>query len=101
MSIRKAHLVGIKEDETQLDIEELDFLSELEEEWKIEWRGMPEFSQEDLTPWKSIMVHFEGLSDLREFSELIGQKLTPKTRSVWFPEAEIGRYANKRYINES
>lgn len=69
--------------------------------WKKEWVGMPEFIQEDLTPWKQIIVSFEDYGDIQSFSKLIGQKLTSDTRSIWFPEAEIGRYKNKRYIDES
>ena len=73
---------------------------EMEEAWKQEWHGMPEFRQEDLTPWKSVIVHFSSPGDMAAFAELIGQKLTPNTRSVWHPAAEIGHYANKRYIDE-
>ena len=66
-----------------------------------EWKGMPEFSQEDLQSWKSIIVHFENRQDMEAFSKLINQKLTYNTRSVWYPQAEIGHYSNKRYIDES
>jgi hypothetical protein len=62
-----------------------------------EWKGMPEFNQKDLTSWKSIIVHFERYEDLVEFSKAIGQKLTVNTRSIWFPQAEIGHMMNKRY----
>ena len=73
----------------------------IEEAWKKEWRGMPEFSQEDLTAWKSITVHFESVADMAAFSHLIQQPMTPNTRSIWFPEAEIGHMVNKRYADES
>lgn len=66
-----------------------------------EWEGMPEFVQEDLAPWKSVIVHFENRADMDAFAALIGQRLTEKTQSVWYPEAEIGRYINKRYVCES
>lgn len=69
--------------------------------WKEEWKDMPEFVQEDLTSWKSIIVHFESDEDMKLFATLIGKKLTYKTRSIWYPEAEIGRYADKLFINES
>lgn len=67
--------------------------------WHSEWRGMPEFVQEDLGPFKSVIVHFESRADLDAFSKLVGQKLTENTRSIWYPAAEIGRYANKRYAD--
>ena len=73
---------------------------DLEEPWRKLWKGMPEFVQEDLSAWKSLTINFASYGDLLEFAELLGQKLTPNTRSVWFPPAEIGRYANKRYADE-
>ena len=68
---------------------------------QAEWQGMPEFHQEDKTAWKSLTVNFSSMDDLQSFSELIGQSLTEKTRSIWYPQAEIERYADKRYIDES
>jgi len=69
--------------------------------WKKEWVGMPEFVHEDLTPIKQLIVSFATKEDFEEFSKLIGQKLTSRTQSIWYPEAEIGRTFNKIYINES
>jgi hypothetical protein len=66
-----------------------------------EWQGMPEFEQEDLTGVQAIHVHFKTRADVEAFAELIGQKLTDKTRAIWYPEAEIERYADKRYSDES
>lgn len=68
--------------------------------WHEHWKGMPEFVQEDLAPVKTIYVHFESKEDYQAFSELVGQRLTMNTRSIWYPEAEIGRTFNKRYIDE-
>lgn len=65
-----------------------------------EWTGMPEFTQDDQTSWKQLIVHFNTPEDLEAFAKLVGQTLTPKTRSIWFPEAEIGRLVTKRYVNE-
>lgn len=67
--------------------------------WRDEWKDMPEFVQEDLSPFKSLTVHFATLDDLKAFGKLIEQKITTDTRSIWFPPAEIGRYANKRYVD--
>jgi hypothetical protein len=68
--------------------------------WEEHWKGMPEFVQEDLAPVKTIYVHFESKEDYQAFSKLVGQSLTMNTRSIWYPEAEIGRTFNKRYIDE-
>jgi hypothetical protein len=50
-----------------------------------EWKGMPEFVQEKKEPFSKIIIRFDTEDDLIDFSELIGQKLTPKTKSIWHP----------------
>lgn len=50
-----------------------------------EWDGMPEFVQEKKEPFAKIIIRFDSEKDLKEFAELIDQKLTPKTKSIWFP----------------
>lgn len=76
------------------------FDKEEHDKWKEDWQNMPEFNQKDLAPWKSIVVHFENDKDLKEFAKLVGQNLTHKTRSIWYPEAEIGRMTDKLFVNE-
>jgi len=66
-----------------------------------EWVGMPEFDQKDKTSYQAIHVHFFDEEGVKAFAELIGQKLTPKTRSIWFPEAVIEHAADKQYGAES
>ena len=69
--------------------------------WKEEWVGMPEFVQEKQKPFATIIVRFETAEDLAEFSEMIKQKLTPKTKSIWHPQLVRGINAGKRYDDES
>jgi ParB-like chromosome segregation protein Spo0J len=64
------------------------------------WEGMPEYEHEDLGSVHRIAVHFATMEDYAEFQRLIGQSLTAKTRSIWFPEAEIRSVADKRYVTE-
>ena len=59
--------------------------------WQDEWQGMPEFIQEDLTPYKSLTVHFETQADVKAFEALIGQKLYPKNNWIWFPHKKIDK----------
>jgi hypothetical protein len=68
--------------------------------WTEHWQGMPGFEQKDLEPDKTILVHFKDEADRLAFSKLVGQKITTETRSIWYPAAEIGRYANKRFKTE-
>ena len=84
----------MEEKETQLE------LFNLPEWWEEHWQDMPEFNQKDLTPFKSIYVHFKSIDDIEAFSKLIGQKIFLTTQSIWYPEAEIGRTAGKVYTTK-
>lgn len=75
-------------------------LFDQDESWKSEWKGMPEFEQENLTSHRKIVVHFRNDEDVKKFSELIGQKITQKQPSLWFPEMPPRRYAHLRYVQE-
>ena len=67
--------------------------------WKKEWQGMPEFVQEDLTPYQSIWVHFTNKEDMDAFSKLVGQKITMKTRFMYYPKVEW-QLRTKKYVDE-
>jgi hypothetical protein len=54
-------------------------------EWQKEWTGMPEFVQEKDEPFAMLRVRFRTKEDLEDFAERIGQKLTPRTKSIWHP----------------
>ena len=62
-----------------------------------EWLDMPEFNQEDLTPVRQIIVSFKNDEDVQEFANLVGQKLTDKTKSIWYPKQEIDEVKDLRY----
>jgi hypothetical protein len=70
-------------------------------DFEKEWQGMPEFEQNDLSPMKSIKINFACLADIDAFSELIGQKITDKTRSIWYPKAKQQDDGNEVYKDES
>ena len=59
-----------------------------ENDWKQEWLNMPEFENQDCSPVKSIKVSFASEEDIQKFAELIGQTVTMKTRTVWYPKAK-------------
>lgn len=74
---------------------------EIEKKWEKDWDGMPEFSMKDLEPFQKIIVNFESKEDVIEFSKMLGQKLTYKTKSVWFKQSEYTEPKNYIYTNES
>jgi len=66
-----------------------------------EWVDMPEFVQEKKEPFAKIIIRFETQDDLHEFSKLINQKLTPKTKSIWHPFKSHWGAERKVWVNES
>lgn len=85
---------------TELEIDQLLAEAGMGNDPEAEWQGMPEFDQQDKTAFRTIHVHFKNSEDVKRFSELIGQKITEKTRFVWYPMGEIERYADKRYVSD-
>lgn len=69
--------------------------------WNKEWQNMPEFVQEEQKPYSQIIFRFRDEGDLWAFAQLIGQKLTKRTKSAWYPPIERGLNSNKRYVDES
>ncbi len=63
-----------------------------------EWEGMPEFVSEDQQSWSHVVVHFADEEALRKFAELVEQPMTERTRSLWYPRAEIVRITDKDYV---
>ena len=50
------------------------------------WQGMPDFNQPDGGPFRTIKVHCMDQAAVNAFAKLIGQKLTDKTKWVYYPE---------------
>jgi hypothetical protein len=95
-------LIGVKEPTAEEESPFLDLLPELEQstnkEWKKHWVGMPEFKQEENPAYKTIYVHFRNEEDYKEFSKLIDQSLTDKTKSIWHPKLDREANALRRWI---
>lgn len=70
------------------------------QEWRNEWKNMPEFIQEDKRSVRKIVVHFRNEEDVQAFARLINQTITPKQPSLWFPYKEPNVYSDKRYFDE-
>ena len=46
------------------------------------WKGMPEFSHQDLDPYASVLVHFANKDDMAAFAKLIGQRISGTQRKT-------------------
>jgi len=64
------------------------------------WEGMPEFKNEDKTAFKTIIMHFHTQEAVDAFATLVGQKITDKTKYLWYPDAEQKNHTDKEYVSE-
>jgi hypothetical protein len=67
----------------------------------IEWKGMPEFVQDDAQPVQKIVVNFASPEDVQTFARLVGYDLTPKSRSIWFPYRERVNRKALEYVDDN
>jgi len=67
---------------------------------KSEWVGMPEFKQNDIDSFSTIIFRIVDEESLKKLSELIGQPLTNKTKTVWFPRQGILPERTLFYVDE-
>jgi hypothetical protein len=79
---------------------QLSVFDNINQKWEKEWVGMPEFVQGKKEAHSQIIIRFENETDLQEFAKLIGQKLTKKTKSIWFPFKSHWGGIKKVWVNE-
>jgi hypothetical protein len=73
----------------------------VEDPLSTEWGGMPAFTQGDKTAFRSIVVHFKDQESVDLFAKKIKQKITERTRFVWFPDIEIERTHDRVWKGKS
>lgn len=66
-----------------------------------EWEGMPAFGGEDQSGIKQLIIHFKTMDDYFLFGVMINQKLSEKTKSIWYPEIERGSQTDHVYKEET
>lgn len=77
-------ITGFDEDEIERVLQSWDQIGENDPHSL--WRGMPEFGQDDLNAFRSLIVHFATAEDVKAFSDLIHQQFGEKAKYIWFPE---------------
>jgi hypothetical protein len=68
--------------------------------WASHWGGMPEYIQENLMPLQTVNVHFARPEDREAFAYFMGQAITDKTKSIWYPAVEMVPAKFKRWRND-
>jgi hypothetical protein len=88
-------VIQTKEVETKTALDE--FLGDdvNADDWREHWKEMPEFEQENKAPFKRLNVCFETEEDFINFRKLLGQSMTLKTKTIWYPP--LDREANSLY----
>lgn len=67
---------------------------------KEHWKGMPEFNQPNMKPVHQVLVGFANKEDMHKFSKVVGQSITAKTKSIWYPEVLETGALDKRWSKE-
>lgn len=67
--------------------------------WEPHWRGMPEFVQEDLGPWRTVEVCLKNETNLKEFLRVSGSKLY-HGKWMWWPEQGYNRWRDRPWGGE-
>jgi len=105
LEIGDLQLDGYDVTQTGFDLGEIENLflekEQGENDAEAEWTGMPEFNQQDKTAFRSFPIHFKNQEAVDQFAALINQKISDRTRYVWFPEIEIDRMADKEYVDDA
>ena len=65
-----------------------------------EWIGMPRYTNEDKSGVQKVVVHFKTFADVEEFARLVAQKITKKTKFIWFPRDEDEPPSHFKYLPE-
>jgi len=65
-----------------------------------EWKGMPEFNQQDKTSFRHIIVHFAKQEDVEKFFAKIEMSCTDETKSIWYPPQERMDTKNRLYSDD-
>jgi hypothetical protein len=69
---------------TDAEQAEITGIDELDPCADAEWEGMPAADNEDVA-LRHITIHFHSDADVTAFAELVRQKITPKTKYLWYP----------------
>jgi len=59
--------------------------------WTEHWQGMPEYKMQDITPIRSLQIHFKTQADVVAFQQATGLRITSETKSLWFPLPTFGK----------
>lgn len=65
-----------------------------------EWTGMPEYVRGTDGMHKQVILHFPDQAAVDAFSELIGQKIGPTTKYLWYPKQPLTNPSERVFVTE-
>jgi len=65
-----------------------------------EWAGMPEFNMSPIKSIHTIKLNFQTIEDIKEFSKLIGQKISTNTENYWFPKINRKSFSDLKFYDD-
>lgn len=69
--------------------------------WEYLWGGMPAYTPTNTEPMKKIVLKFKTEEDYHEFGKRFDIKLTPKTKSIFFPPRAICKLDIMRWVDDT
>ena len=67
-------------------------------EWEYHWKDLTPFESEKKPDFASIVFYFSSDFDNKELTELFGQTITDRTKSIFYPKQEVQDVNLKRRI---
>jgi len=64
------------------------------------WQNMPEYGVGREKPYQTVFVHFRSEEDVKNFAELVNQKITEYTKYIWIPYREKEDIKSVKVVTE-
>jgi hypothetical protein len=64
------------------------------------WRGMPAFHQDDLMPWKTVVVLCRDQAAVDDLARRLEQPLLDRTKYLWHPPEPRTPQADRRWVSD-
>lgn len=65
-----------------------------------EYSDMPEYEDSDESGFRTLLIHFKDQAGIDDFSELVKQKITDKTKYLWYPPVEKENAVDYRVVEK-
>jgi hypothetical protein len=80
-----------------LDVD-IDIVTHDDYKWRQYWLGMPDYKQDSKDTFRTVHIKFRSPEHYAEFSKLIGQDMTEKTKAIWHPELKATKNMLLRWV---